>query len=302
MRRRKNGLFSRVIVTGVSGLLGFAFYRALQETAGSIYGIWHKTPFSRKETVEGADLSLDLERFDHLDAFLTETDCSLVVNCAAWPDIAPCESDPDGAKRINADLPAFLASHCRRSGAVLLHISTEQVFDGATGGYSETSLPAPVHVYGKTKAAGESSVLELDPSAVIARIPLVYGRSWTGVRSASEMLVQTVQQEDQVTLFTNEYRSPVLVDDVARAGLHLVESGFSGLVQVAGPERLSRMEFGLAVARRFGLDETKLVPRLSGGLSERPGRPLDLSLDTTLARSILPFPLKSVEDGLAQGV
>jgi len=274
----------------------------MRERARSICGVWHRTPFTRKDGSEGSDLSLDLTRLDEVEAFLDRYDPTLLINCAAWPDIDPCESDPEGAERINVELPARMAALCRKSGTLLVHFSTDQVFDGERGGYTETSPHSPVHVYGRTKAMSEKRVLEADPEAIVARIPLVYGRSWTGIRSASEKLVLAMEREERLGLYTNEYRCPVLSDDVALAVLFLVEAGFSGLIQIAGPERLSRMEFARAVARRFGLDEGKLEPALSGGLSEKPRRPLDLSLDTTLLRSILPFPVKRVEDGLAQGV
>jgi len=253
--------------------------------------------------IRGTDRSddgIDVADFDRLREALDDVSPSLVVNCAAMPDIRPCEADPRGARAVNSDAPALMANWCGARGARFVHFSTDQVFDGTRSFYGEDDRPAPVHAYGATKAAGEAAVLDANPDALVARLSLIYGASSSRIRSASEGLIAALGQGRRLGLFTNEYRTPVLVDDLVRAVIFLAESDFSGMIHLAGPDRLNRFEFGCAVASRFGLRLDLLVPAASEGLEATPPRPLDLSLDTRLASRLLPFSFKTVEEGLGQ--
>jgi len=287
-----------ILITGASGLLGGALYEALSSGSLDVTGL-----FGRRSTNGGSDRSddgIDLADFDRLRAALDGAAPSQVISCAAMPDIKPCEADPRAARAVNSDAPALLADWCRTRGARFVHFSTDQVFDGARSFYREDDRPSPVHVYGATKAAGEAAVLDANPDALVARLSLIYGTSPSGKRSASEGLITALGRGRRLGLFTDEFRTPVLVDDLVRAVLFLAESDFSGMIHLAGPERQSRFEFGRAVASRFGLPSELLVPASSGGLEAKPPRPLDLSLDTGLASRLLPFRFKSVAEGLAQ--
>jgi dTDP-4-dehydrorhamnose reductase len=292
----KSSPFSAVLVTGASGLVGSAVCRILAPRARKItVSSCKNPPFSK-----GADLCLaaDLTDLGAADRILAAADPTLVVNCAACPDIAPCEADPAAARRLNAEMPSLLASACRKRGARFVHFSSDQVFDGTKGWYGEDDPPAPVHEYGRTKADGERAVLACNPEAVVIRIALVYGRSPSGVRSASEAIMNAIRSSEILRLYTNEFRTPVLVDDAAAAAVHLAENGYVGLIHVAGPDRVSRLDLGRAVSTRFGLDEGRLSPALSEGLAGKPPRPLDLSLDASRAADLLPFPLRGIDEGL----
>jgi dTDP-4-dehydrorhamnose reductase len=290
-------LFDSVLITGVSGLVGAALYEAVASRARNVTGVYLGTPFSTAE--KGRFVAADLSRPEELRRIMNGAVPTLVFNCAAMPDIAPCETDPRAARRINADAPALLADVCHEFQARLVHFSTDQVFDGADGMYGETAPVSPVHEYGRTKAGGERAVLDTGADAAVIRLALVYGRSHTGGRSASEKLVRALRAGRTVSLFDNEYRTPVLVDDAARAAVCIAESGHAGIVHVAGPDRVTRHDFGREVAARFGLPADLVQPARSPGLQAAPPRPLDLSLDTGLATSLLPFRLKGLREGLS---
>lgn len=289
-------LFDSVLITGVSGLVGSALYEAVASRARTVTGVYRATPFSAGG--KGRFVAADLARPDELRRIMNGAVPTLVFNCAAMPDIAPCEADPGAARRINADAPALLADICHETRTRLVHFSTDQVFDGEEGGYAESAPVSPVHEYGRSKAEGERAVLETGADAAVIRLALVYGRSHTGERSASEKLVRALRAGRPLSLYDNEYRTPVLVGDAVRAAIHIAGSGQVGPVHVAGPDRVTRHEFGREVAARFGLPADLVRPGRSPGLQDRPPRPLDLSLDTSLAASLLPFRLKGVREGL----
>jgi dTDP-4-dehydrorhamnose reductase len=297
MAGKGTGPFESVLITGISGLVGSAVFRVIEPLAGKVTGLFRRHPFAADGG--GRFLAVDLRDATALRRVLDEVSPTLVVNCAACPDIAPCETDPRSTHRINVASPVLMAAFCAERGARFVHISSDQVFDGRKGGYSEADPLSPVHEYGRGKAEAERRVLAANGRAVVARISLVIGKSYLGTRSSSESLLANIRKGASLRLFTNEFRTPVLVDDVARAVLSLATDDFSGLVNVAGPDRVNRLELGKALAARFGLSAAGLHAALSDGLGARPPRPLDLSLDTSLAAGLLPFRLRGLDEALA---
>ena len=297
MATKNNNPFRSVLITGISGLVGSTVFRMIQGLADEITGIYHHLPF--KEPGLTRCLSQNLTDLNSLERLLADIKPSLVINCAACSDIAPCEADPVTALRINAEVPECIARFCNNQGARLIHLSTDLVFDGRQGVYVESDPVRPVHEYGRSKAKGEQAVASANPEALTMRIALVYGRSYSGQRSASEKFLADIKAGREIRLFTNEWRCPVLVDDVAQAVLFFGKNDVYGIIHVAGRDRVNRLDIGRAMAKHFGLDDKLLVPALSQGLNAVPPRPLDLSLNINLASSLLPFKLKGLAQGLA---
>jgi dTDP-4-dehydrorhamnose reductase len=223
-----------------------------------------------------------------------------IVHAAAMPDLAACQRDPDRARRINVEAGGTIAEWASRHGCRLIFISTDQVFDGLQAPYAEGAAPNPVHAYGRSKVDAEQRILVACPDATIVRISLVYGESPTGRRSASEQIVNALTEGQRLRLFTDEYRTPVLVDDVAIAIEELLAVRGVPMLHLAGPDRVSRHAFGLAVAEAFGLDGSFIEAIRQCDVDLGAPRPPDLSLDTALARRLLEHPPRSVQAGLAE--
>jgi dTDP-4-dehydrorhamnose reductase len=173
-----------------------------------------------------------------------------------------------------------------------VHVSSDAVFSGRTAPYDETCPPDPVTPYGAAKAAAETAVKGLDPAAVIARTSLIVGHGdslhETGVHALAAGTRQGV-------LFTDDIRCPIQVTDLAAALLELAASAHAGLHHVAGADAVSRHELGTLVARRDGLDETRL-PAASGAPVAR-----DIRLDCDLTRSRLATRLRGAREFLTGG-
>jgi dTDP-4-dehydrorhamnose reductase len=250
----------RILITGASGLLGL---NLALNTAGTheVYGVTnhhllHNTPFH----VLQADL---LER-NALERLLDTAQPDYVIHCAALANLDDCEADPDLAHRLNAEIPGKLAALVAKGGARakvirLVHISTDAVFDGARGDYGEEDAPNPMGVYARTKLAGEGAVMAANPQAIIARVNL-FGWSLMGRRSLAEFFFNNLSAGKQVMGFTDVYFCPLLVNDLAGILLSLLEKQLSGVYHVVSREATSKYNFGLAVARRFGLDESLIAP------------------------------------------
>ena len=216
----------------------------------------------------------------------------VIVNVAALASLADGRENPALARNLNVELPAALATAAAATGARLLHISTDQVFDGRKGHYAETDEPAPISVYGETKLAGERVVLAEAPDAVVLRVNLVCGRSTGTSGSSVDQILARAAAGEEIRLFTDEFRSPVAVSDVVRAAVELVASEYRGLLHLGGP-RLSRYILGRALLEKHGM-ASQAVP-VTLDRYDGPPRARDTSFNTTRAREILASPPGGLE-------
>jgi dTDP-4-dehydrorhamnose reductase len=193
------------------------------------------------------------------------------------------------ARAIIVEGTRGIADACAETGARLVHLSTDLVFDGERGPYSEDDPPTPVNFYGAAKAAAERIVARTVEDAVIVRTSLVTRFDPPDPRT-EPVLAALRGEREPVTLFTDEYRCPVRTEDLAAALVELAGNGFTGILHVAGPERLSRCELGLRIAAYHRLDP---AGRIRAGLSTDSGmiRPRDCALRIDLARRVLRTPL-----------
>ena len=175
---------------------------------------------------------------------------------------------------------------------------TDQVFDGRRGHYVESDRPSPINAYGRTKAEAERTVSGAGPSATVLRLGLVFGWSPQGTRSCLEQVVHALGRGERPRLFTDEFRTPVSAGDVASAVAELLPRTDVPLLHLGGPQRLSRYDFGVLVARAFGFDPARLVPVRQADLELGTRRPADVSLDCRLARSVLRDPPRGLHEEL----
>lgn len=286
----------KILITGVSGLLGINLaaeaLKLRHEAIGAARARLPRAPFPT--------LAADLTRPDSVDEILDASQPDWVVNCAALANLDVCESDPAAARRLNAELPAQLAKACRERGLAFVHISTDAVFDGEKeGAYAEDDLPNPLGTYAKTKLEGEQAALSEYPRCLTARVNF-YGWSLSGRRSLAEFFLEHLLQKKNVNGFTDVVFCPMLVNHTARVLLTMLEKNLSGLYHLVGTRAMSKYQFGVELARQFGLDERAVLPKSvkDSGLTAR--RSLNLRLSTAKVSAALGEPLPSFESGLSE--
>jgi dTDP-4-dehydrorhamnose reductase len=224
----------------------------------------------------------------------------LVVHAAALTDADACERDRAAAWRNNVEVTRRLAEAVRPFCRRFIYVSTDLVFGGDRSLYRESDPPRPLMVYGRTKLEAEAAALEvLGSRATVARVALLYGRALSGGRASfAEKMVREALSGRRVLLFDDQFRSPLCAEDAA-AGIELLLEldAPPPIVHLGGPERVSRHEIGVAAARIFGLDPTRLVPARMSDVPAAARRPVDVSLDISLARS-LGFRPRGLSEGL----
>ena len=290
----------RILITGASGLLGLnlALELCRQHT---VFGTANQHTL-HTDAFHG--IQTDLLVPGALENLFEQTMPDWVIHCAALANLEACETDPALASQLNTELPRRLAQLCTktrrdvtRGGARLVHISTDAVFDGSRGNYTETDAPSPLGVYARTKLEGEWAVAEADPSAIIARVNL-FGWSMGGRRSLAEFFFNNLSAGKQVKGFTDVIFCPLLANDMAHILVCMLELGLSGVYHTVGGECLSKYEFGVRLAKRFGLDPGLITPTSvqQGGLSA--ARAPNLSLRTEKLAAALGAPLPSLSPAL----
>ncbi len=203
-------------------------------------------------------------------------DC--IIHAGAMTAVGECHRHPEQAERVNRVATRVLAEAAVACEAAMVFTSTDMVFAGDKAPYRPTDPPDATSCYGRSKVAAECDIAGL-PGVLTVRIPLLFGMPKTPRPATFARQVAALRAGEPLRLFTDEYRTPLFLEDAARALVALAQSGLGGVLHVAGPERLSRYELIERVARRLGIERPNLqaCSRLSIDAAEP--RPEDLSLD-----------------------
>ena len=286
---------ARILVIGASGLLGVNLaMEAMREheVIGVDRGKLKSAPFQV--------IQADLTHSTVMDSVIDTIRPDWLINCAALANLEKCEEDPVQARNLNTDLPGELAIACAKSNTRFIHISTDAVFDGTKEGfYTEEDETNPLGIYSETKLKGERAVQEANPQAIIARVNF-YGWSLDGRRSLGEFFVNSLSEGKPVNGFSDVIFCPMLVNDTTRLLLEMLTKKLSGLYHVVGPQPMSKYQFGIDIARRFGLDETLISSQSveRSGLIAR--RSHNLWLSTHKLSTDLGHEIPSFSTGLAE--
>lgn len=286
---------TRLLITGASGLLGSNLAKYAQEKL-EVIGIYYRNAIE----IDGALMvAKDLSQSGAAIQITRQHRPDLVVHCAAATDVDRCELDPAWARALNVEMAESVARACSDAGIPLAHISTDAVFDGLTGGYREDDLAKPINVYGETKLAGEHAVLQANPQALVLRTNL-YGWSPDGQRGLAQWFANRLEAGQVCTGFTDVNFSPLYAQHLARAILELLERRAEGLFHLGGQTCLSKHEFGIALARRMGLDTSLIEPATVEAAELEAARPKQLCLNSDKAEATLGHMLPGVEFGLRE--
>jgi dTDP-4-dehydrorhamnose reductase len=272
----------KLLITGASGDLG----GPLSELAArhtDVVGTYHMN----SHTGGGRAEQLDLRDPDAVRRLIEHFQPDVILHTAI-SDRAPSSSIPIAARNL---VDAVHGLDIR-----LIALSTDMVFDGTAPPYSEYALPTPLSDYGRAKVQSEAIYRESGANFVIIRTSLIY--DFTENNRQISWMLERIREGKRVPLFVDEFRSPVHVWNLGAALLELSASNFTGTLNIAGPEALSRHEYGVHLLTALGCDVHAHVEQVKAS-EIAPHRPRNLSLDISLAQSVLTTRLLSVGDAAA---
>ena len=247
-----------ILITGASGLLGAnlvlqASQRNLKITALFHY---HKLVYPGLNSIQA-----DLRDKELVHNLLRDIQPECIIHCAALTHVDHCEHYPTAAHRINVGLTRNLAESANKLDALFVYISTDSVFSGHRGNYSEEHIPTPMNEYAKSKYSGEQVVQEELNSSLILRTNF-YGWNMQQKNSLSEWMLSRLESGQILHGFHDVFFSPILVSDLCEIILDMIERRLTGVYHVTGSQKCSKYEFALKLAEIFDYS-TDLVKKIS---------------------------------------
>lgn len=261
----------RWLVTGANGLVGSRLCQLLAGEGHTVTGVGRGP---RRAMGDWEYRSVELTEEGEVASAAVSARPEVIVHTASMTEVDACEKNPRQAYAANVSAAVHVAQAARNCGAHLVQVSTDYVFDGERGEYSEEDLPNPRGVYAITKHMGEEAVKVFAPSWAICRTAVVYGWPPAGRPNFGSWLISSLERKQPTKLFDDQLVSPSLAENVAEMLAEIGTRKLEGLWNTCGAEILDRVSFGRALCQVFGFDPSLLVPTKMRELKLPSPRPL----------------------------
>jgi dTDP-4-dehydrorhamnose reductase len=277
----------KILITGASGLLGLNLTLTAQARGAEITAAYAHHPIR----VPGVQTEKqDLADGRALAELVNRVRPDWTVHCAALTNVDWCEAHAEAARFFHEDVSRNLANAVRNTGGSLVYISTDAVFDGVRGDYSEADPCVPLNTYALTKLAGESAAREVLPAALVVRTNF-YGWKLEGQPGLAEWVLRELEADHPVPGFVDVIFTPMLANDLSEVLLDMMERRLEGVYHIGNSQPCSKFDFARVLARVFGLSESLVQPTSVARSSLRAPRPKNTSLRTDKAVAALGRPM-----------
>ncbi|MBN3905697.1 MAG: NAD(P)-dependent oxidoreductase [Nostoc sp. NMS1] len=281
----------KLLITGASGFLGWHLCQ-LAKQEWEVYGTYLSHPL---EIPDIKMLKANLTNFQELKRIFNDVKPAAVIHTAAHSQPNFCQTNPKESHAINVIASCNIAGLCADNSIPCAFTSTDLVFDGLNAPYLETDAVCPVNLYGEQKAIAEADMLERYPMTAVCRMPLMFGAATPTAKSFIQAFIQTLQAEKKLSLFIDEFRTPVSGKTAAK-GLLLALEKVNGIIHLGGKERISRYDFGQILVEVFQLPAIGLKSCRQQDVKMAAPRPADVSLDSSKAFALGYQPLSVREE------
>jgi dTDP-4-dehydrorhamnose reductase len=286
------GINSKILVIGATGQLGRLCMDAFGRSGYEVFGS------SSSQSPSNSMIRLDLAKKGMGRDLILKLRPDVCLISGAMTDVEGCESSPERAFRINTEAPGEIAEAARDFSCRVVYLSTEYIFDGENGPYSETEAPNALNIYGKTKLEGEHRVLCCSDQNLIVRTTVVYSFH-EGGKNFMMQLLKRLSSSEKMNVPIDQISSPTYAPDLAMALEGLVSKKVSGIVNAVGPDILSRRDFAIRAAKILGFDESLIQGVLTSNLNQKASRPLRAGLLNDKLKAILGDVMGGVDAGVA---
>lgn len=292
----------RVLITGSNGLLGqklldlYLGKRDAQLIATS-------RGANRYNAFEGYGYTyqeMDVTNKDEVMLNIIRYCPTAVINTAAMTNVDTCESEKEACDKLNIDSVKYLVEACNQFDVHLVHLSTDFIFDGEKGPYTEEATPNPLSYYGESKLKAEQYIIENSKNWAILRTVLVYGVANDMSRSNIVLWAKgSLEQGKQINAVDDQFRTPTLAEDLAM-GCYLAEmKQAQGIYNISGKDFMNVYELTQRVADFWKLDKNLIGRADSSTFTQPAKRPPRTGFDITKSREKLGYEPHSFEEGLA---
>ena len=270
----------KLLIIG-TGLLGS---RIVEMASGEfeIVNTYNKNPVDLQSTMSH---QLDITNQKLTFRLIKKLNPDYIICTAAHTGVDYCEVHRSEAYSVNVAGTRNVSEASGEIGAKLVYISTDYVFDGAKGMYSEGDVTNPINHYGKTKLEGEDAVKTICENWVIARTSVLYG--WNPAKpNFVTWALDELMAGNRIKIVRDQFNSPTLADNLADMLIELIKRDENGVFHTSGGERISRYDFAIKIAEIFDLNSELIEPITSDQLNWIAKRPADSSLDVSKISNI----------------
>ena len=281
----------KILVTGGTSKLGSRFIEYAKIIGFDVIGINLHSPFQNNK--------LDLRDQGKVNEFFQDMRPDYIVHCAALSNADACEIDKENCDKTNTSATKFLAKACSMVDGRMISLSSDYVFDGKNGPYSESDPTHPINEYGKAKLTGENMLSKWCLDSLSIRSCVLY--DWN-VRPRREnflvWLIEKLRSNERVKIVDDQYATPTFIPQLAEVIIDLLQSDYRGVINVSGSEWLSRYEFSVKAADIFRLDRSLITRSDSCEFTQEALRPLKGGLKVDRIEKILGLKMYSCDEGL----
>ncbi len=242
------------------------------------------------------DISDELQVAD----LILNTKPEFIINTAAYTNVDKSETEKELAEKINVKGVEYLARYANKASSHLIHISSDYVFDGKNGPYTEMDNPNPIGFYGLTKLLGEQVIEKNTSLYTIIRTNVLYGPAKYGRPDFVKWVYNNLKDNKSINIVTDQINNPTYLIDIASAIITIIENNIVGLFNIGGKEFLSRYDFTLRIADFYNLDKSLINPILTEDLRQPAPRPLKSGLINAKAKSIFNYSPLEIEESLKE--
>lgn len=288
----------RILLTGSNGLLGQRLVDLFSRLNSYNILLVSRQP----ESVFGEEtlpyIQLDLAKRQDVRNVVDDFEPDVIINTAAMTDVDRCESERANAWHTNVAGVENLVGAAKLVGARIIQISTDYIFDGKNGPYSELDRPGPLNYYGRTKLAAENFLTTSGIPHLILRTSILYGMGTEVKVNFGIWLLRNLTGGKPIRVAGDQTGNPTLADDVAYAVIRGIELERTGIYHVSGPDLVSRYDFAVTFAEQFSLNKKLITPVQTAALKQEAARPLKSGFITLKAETDLGIRMSGIERGI----
>jgi dTDP-4-dehydrorhamnose reductase len=285
----------RILLVGCNGMLGqrtAEFY--LNNTDVQLLGCSiEKTAVSKNIDY----IECDITRREKIKKIILDFYPDFIINTAAYTDVDKSESERELAWKINVKGLEYISEASRVIDSHIIHISSDYIFDGIYGPYTELAKPNPLGYYGRTKLASENALKISGVIHTIIRTNVLYGIA-DSRPDFVRWIIASLRQGHIIRIVTDQVNNPTFIDDLIQGISKVIEFKKQGIYNIGGKDFLNRYDFSIEIADFFNLDKSLIKPILTEELNQPAKRPLKSGLITIKAETELGFKPHSIKDSL----
>jgi dTDP-4-dehydrorhamnose reductase len=290
---------TKILITGSNGLLGQKLVSLIVQQA-DIQLIATSRGANRMDFTEGYEYhEMDITNVEQIGEVIEKIRPDAIIHTAAMTNVDQCEEEKDLCWTMNVKAVEYLVEACEKHQIFLCHLSTDFVFDGQSGPYSEEDNPSPISFYGWSKYAAEEAVKRSKCPWSIVRTVLVYGITNDMSRSNIILWVKnSLDQQKDIKVVTDQFRTPTLAEDLAMGCYLVVNKKAEGIFHISGKDFLTPYQMAIKTADFFGLDKLLISQVDSSNFTQPAKRPARTGFVLDKAISVLGYNPVSFEEGI----